>query len=344
MPTTRYTVLSPAKPVSKNPMASAQALEQTDTTEVPVHSWNPEVGAKASEASSHGSLHLANGEKTKNGLPILVVTPDGFLGKKLANGGLVDVAKETVIVVPATEDGREPSYVVDKEHHFSHRSPWLRAALLGANDGLVSVASLMLGVSAVRSDHSSVIISGLSGLVAGACSMAIGEYVSVYGQRDTEEADLQKERNEHAKGPEARARELEELTQIYVSRGLTYRLANEVAIELTKVDPIRAHARDELGIDVDDMSNPLQAAVVSAISFSVGALVPLLSASFIKNSDARLSILIVVSTLAFMFFGALGAFLGGAPLWKATARCTSGGWLSMAITYGVLRAFGAGGL
>jgi len=222
--------------------------------------------------------------------------------------------------------------------------PWLRAMLLGAQDGLVSVASIMVGVGAVRQQSSTMIISGLSGLVAGACSMAIGEYISVYSQRDTEMADLAKERAEHAKGPEAQAAELEELAQIYVQRGLPYSLAKDVAIELHKDDPIKAHARDELGIDEDDLSNPLQAAVVSAIAFSVGGILPLLSAAFISKFDARLGVLIAVSTIAFMAFGCLGAFLGGAPLLKATMRSTAGGWLAMLITYGILRAFGAGGL
>eukprot|EP00271_Cylindrocystis_brebissonii_P015499 TRINITY_DN38409_c0_g1_i1.p1 TRINITY_DN38409_c0_g1~~TRINITY_DN38409_c0_g1_i1.p1 ORF type:complete len:274 (+),score=47.26 TRINITY_DN38409_c0_g1_i1:193-1014(+) len=237
----------------------------------------------------------------------------------------------------------------DDEHscgheHLSHRSPWLRAALLGANDGLVSCASLMVGVGAVQTDHLSMIISGVSGLVAGACSMAIGEYVSVYGQRDTEEADLQKEKEEHEKGPAAREHELEELTQIYVERGLSYRLAREVAEELSKVDPIRAHARDELGIDMDDLSNPSQAAIVSGIAFSIGGMVPLLAASFIDDYTFRLSAVVISSTFAFMIFGGLGAFMGGASIWKASTRGTVGGWMAMLITYVALSLFGSAGL
>ncbi|GJP54913.1 hypothetical protein CLOM_g13927 [Closterium sp. NIES-68] len=226
--------------------------------------------------------------------------------------------------------------------HLSHRAPWLRAALLGANDGLVSVASLMVGVGAI--DSSQIIISGLAGLVGGACSMAIGEYISVYGQRDIEEADVQKERDEFLKGPEAIERELEELAQIYVSRGLSHRLAREVAEELSRVDPVRAHARDELGIDMDDLSNPLQAALASAGAFIVGAIIPLLSAAFIKNHVAQLVVLLLVTTLTFIGFGMLGAWLGGANKIRAAARCTAGGWLAMGITYGILRLFGTAGM
>lgn len=251
--------------------------------------------------------------------------------------------KHSDVTIPHTDQTDDDAHSCGHEH-FSHRSPWLRAALLGANDGLVSCASLMIGVSAVRTDHLSMIVSGLSGLVAGACSMAIGEFVSVYGQRDTEEADLKKEIEEHEKGPSAREHELEELTQIYVERGLSYRLAREVAEEFSAVDPIRAHARDELGIDMDDLSNPAQAAVVSGIAFSIGGLVPLLSTAFINNYDVRFGVLVFSSTLAFMAFGALGAWLGGAPMGKASVRGTLGGWLAMVITYVTLRIFGSAGL
>ncbi|CAI5463797.1 unnamed protein product [Closterium sp. Yama58-4] len=228
--------------------------------------------------------------------------------------------------------------------HYSHRSPWLRAALLGANDGLVSTASLMIGVGAVEEDKNTMVISGLSGLVAGACSMAIGEYISVFGQRDTEEADLRKERAEFAKGPEACARELEELTLIYVERGLSYELARTVAVELHKGDPIRAHARDELGIDMDALSSPGQAAIVSAIAFTIGGLIPLLSGAFISNFPTRLTVMIVVSTITFLIFGAIGAWLGGARKFRAALRTTIGGWLAMGITYAVLKIFGTTGV
>jgi len=224
------------------------------------------------------------------------------------------------------------------EHkHYSHRSPWLRAMVLGANDGLVSIASLMLGVGAVKNDAKSMIVSGIAGLVAGACSMAIGEFVSVFSQRDSELADVEKERQEHMKGPEARARELEELTQIYVARGLSYSLTKQVAEELTLGDALKAHARDELGIDMDELSNPMQAAVASAVAFSLGAAIPLLAGSFIVDTKYRIVSIVVTSTFALAGFGAVGARLGGAGLFKAAIRVLIGGWIAMLITYGVLR-------
>jgi VIT1/CCC1 family predicted Fe2+/Mn2+ transporter len=221
--------------------------------------------------------------------------------------------------------------------HYSHRSPWLRAMVLGANDGLISVASLMLGVGAVNNDVKSMVVSGLAGLVAGACSMAIGEFVSVFSQRDSELADVEKERQEHMKGPEAQARELEELTQIYVGRGLSYSLAKKVAEELTMGDALKAHARDELGIDMDDLSNPMQAAVASAVAFSLGAAIPLLAGSFIVRTKYRIVSIVLTSTMALAGFGAIGAKLGGASMTKAAMRVLIGGWIAMLITYGVLR-------
>jgi VIT1/CCC1 family predicted Fe2+/Mn2+ transporter len=236
-----------------------------------------------------------------------------------------------------SDDQITPSASSCDHKHYSHRSPWLRAMVLGANDGLISIASLMLGVGAVNNDVKSMIVSGLAGLVAGACSMAIGEFVSVFSQRDSELADVEKERQEHMKGPEAQARELEELTQIYVGRGLSYSLAKQVAEELTKGDPIRAHARDELGIDMDELSNPMQAAVASAVAFSLGAAIPLLAGSFIINKNYRMISIVATSSLALSSFGALGAKLGGAGMVKAALRVLIGGWIAMLITYGVLR-------
>ncbi|KAG6546038.1 hypothetical protein Mapa_012443 [Marchantia paleacea] len=232
---------------------------------------------------------------------------------------------------------------IDEHWHYSHRSPWLRALVLGANDGLVSISSLMLGVGAVKNDVKAMIISGLAGLVAGAGSMAIGEFVSVFSQRDTELADLEKERQEHAKGPEAQARELEELTQIYVGRGLTYFLAKQVAVELSKVDVLKAHARDELGIDVDALSNPLQAALASSLAFSLGGGVPLLAGAFIQTYKIRIAVVVAVSSFALAAFGAAGARLGGAPMIRAALRVLIGGWLAMLLTYGILRLLGTYG-
>lgn len=232
------------------------------------------------------------------------------------------------------------------EHkHYSHRAPWLRALVLGANDGLVSIASLMLGVGAVDQNNvKTMVVGGLAGLVAGACSMAIGEFVSVFSQRDAEKADVEKERQEHAKGPEARARELEELAQIYVDRGLSYFLAKQVAEELTKVDPIRAHARDELGIDMDDYSNPTQAAVASAVAFASGGSIPLLAGGFISDFKYRLSAVIISTSFALALFGAVGARLGGAPMTTAALRVLVGGVLAMLLTFGVLKLFGLAGV
>ncbi|KAL3679002.1 hypothetical protein R1sor_021958 [Riccia sorocarpa] len=240
----------------------------------------------------------------------------------------------------------EPQIVAHKDGahwHYSHRSPWLRALVLGANDGLVSISSLMLGVGAVKSDVKAMVISGLAGLVAGAGSMAIGEFVSVFSQRDTEMADLEKERREHAKGPEAQASELEELAQIYVGRGLPYYLAKQVAEELTKVDALKAHARDELGIDIDDLSNPMQAALASAMAFSLGGGVPLLAGAFISSLKTRIIVVVTASSVALATFGAVGARLGGAPMWKAALRVLLGGWLAMGLTYGILRLLGSAG-
>eukprot|EP00775_Hariotina_reticulata_P000676 gene676-974_t len=148
--------------------------------------------------------------------------------------------------------------------HFSSRTGWLRAFVLGANDGLISVAALMLGVGAGSDQLHTMQLSGIAALVAGACSMACGEYISVASQKDAEEADIEKERLEQLKGPDARERELDELTQIYVNRGLNEVLARQVAMELSAHDVVKAHARDELGIDVDDLANPLQASLASA--------------------------------------------------------------------------------
>ncbi|XP_024519692.1 vacuolar iron transporter homolog 2 [Selaginella moellendorffii] len=219
--------------------------------------------------------------------------------------------------------------------HYSQRSPWLRAMVLGANDGLISVASIMVGVSAVKYDVKASLLSGIAGLIAGACSMAIGEFVSVYSQRDTELADLEKEKQEHMAGPE---RELEELAQIYVSRGLSYYLAKQVAEELSSHadGALKAHARDELGIDLDGLSNPMQAATASALAFSVGGAVPLLAGAFVGTYKYRLTALLVSSTAALAAFGALGARLGGAAMGKAALRVTLGGWAAMLVTYGFL--------
>lgn len=238
------------------------------------------------------------------------------------------------------EDGESiPDERYCSTEHYNDRAPWLRAAVLGANDGLVSVASIMLGVGAASTDSKALVLSGTSALVAGAMSMAVGEYISVSSQKDTEEADVEKERKEQTTEV-GRARELDELTQIYLGRGLNYNLAREVAIALTKDDVVRAHARDELGIDIDELSNPWQAALSSMVCFSLGAAVPLLSGAFITAPQWRLLSVILASTLALAVFGAIGAWLGGARRVRASCRVLIGGWMAFAITYGVGRLFG----
>lgn len=191
------------------------------------------------------------------------------------------------------KDGEE---YCDHVHH-SNRAPWLRALVLGANDGLVSVAALLMGVGSGSPDLAVLRLSGVAALISGALSMAVGEYVSVSSQRDSERADIQKEIEEQLKGPEAQARELEELASIYISRGVPEDLARQVAVALTEKDVIRAHARDELGIDIDELSNPLQAAVISAFTFAGGAALPLLSAVFLNSQTGRLIAIIISTTV-----------------------------------------------
>ncbi|KAF8057734.1 pcl1 [Scenedesmus sp. PABB004] len=170
--------------------------------------------------------------------------------------------------------------------------------------------------------------------------MACGEYISVASQRDTEEADIEKERQEQRKGPAARARELDELTQIYVDRGLSAPLARQVAEELTARDVIRAHARDELGVDMDALANPLQASVTSALAFSIGAAVPLLAGAFVADPQTRMAAVAAAAVVALALFGAVGAGLGGASLPRGALRVLLGGGLAMALTWGVGAVFG----
>ncbi|GBG62194.1 hypothetical protein CBR_g29394 [Chara braunii] len=245
-----------------------------------------------------------------------------------------DELDEEPIPPPATWQG-------ECHDHYCHRAPWLRAGILGANDGLVSVAALIMGTRAVDPDFRSMLMASLAALIAGACSMAVGEYISVHCQRDTEIADLEKEREEHEKGPEARALELDELTGIYIKRGLSPTLARKVAEELTRVDPIRAHARDELGIDIDNLANPLQAAIASAVSFFSGGIIPVLACVLTPVAvPARTLVVIMVCVIALAASGALGARLGGASAFVPAVRVTVGGLLAMGITYGVVRVCG----
>jgi VIT1/CCC1 family predicted Fe2+/Mn2+ transporter len=222
------------------------------------------------------------------------------------------------------------------ERHRTERIGWLRAAVLGANDGIVSTASLILGVAAAHGTHSSVLVAGIAGLVAGAMSMAAGEYVSVHSQADTEQADLARERQElKADGPA----EHKELTAIYVGRGLDPALARQVADQLMAHDALGAHARDELGISETLAARPIQAALASAASFAVGATMPLLVTAL--TPQANLIPLVSVTSLAFLaLLGGVAARAGGAPLMVGTMRVTFWGALAMALTAGVGALFG----
>ena len=217
------------------------------------------------------------------------------------------------------------------EGHNLSRTGWLRAAVLGANDGVLSTASLILGVATASHSHTSILISGVSGLVAGALSMGTGEYVSVSSQSDTENAVLEQERRELA---EDQIGELKELTAIYVRRGLDKSLAAEVAAQLSKKDALAAHARDELGISKVMRARPLQAALASAASFSIGALIPLLVA-IVAPIAWSVSAVYMVSLGSLILLGSLGAWAGGAPVFRGALRVTFWGAFAMAVTAGI---------
>jgi len=222
------------------------------------------------------------------------------------------------------------------ERHNIGRVGWLRAAVLGANDGIVSTASLVVGVAAAAAGKPEILLAGFAGLAAGALSMAAGEYVSVSSQADTEAADLARERRELAEQPEF---ELDELTAIYVGRGLELDLARQVALQLTEKDALGTHARDELAISELTTARPLQAAVASAATFSVGAALPLAAAWLAPLSAIVPSV--VAASLAFLvLLGALGARAGGAGMLKGVIRVVFWGALAMAVTAGVGKVFG----
>jgi VIT1/CCC1 family predicted Fe2+/Mn2+ transporter len=227
--------------------------------------------------------------------------------------------------------------VAHPEIHRSHRIGWLRAAVLGANDGIVSTASLVVGVAAAGADRGAILIAGMAGLVAGSMSMAAGEYVSVSSQADTEAADLARERRELATEPEA---ELEELAGIYRGRGVDAPTARKVAEQLTAADALATHAREELGISAMTTARPVQAAVTSAITFSIGAALPLLVAAIFGES-LRVLMVGVTSLFFLVALGLVGARAGGAPVWKAAARVTFWGALAMVVTAAIGKAFGA---
>ena len=232
------------------------------------------------------------------------------------------------------------SVTARREHgeiHLGGRSNWLRAAVMGANDGIVSTASLVLGVAASGAAAAAVVTAGIAGLVAGALSMAAGEYVSVSSQRDTELADLRVEELEIAADPEG---ELHELAMIYERRGLRPELAHEVASELTRRDALAAHARDELGLEDERRARPLQAAWASALSFSAGALLPLIAIG-ITPAGARIATCIAVTLIALALLGDLGARLGGARRLRAATRVLVWGAIAMAVTSAIGAAVGA---
>ena len=217
------------------------------------------------------------------------------------------------------------------ERHQMSRIGWMRAAVLGANDGIVSTASLIIGVAAASSGKGEIAVAGVAALVAGAMSMAAGEYVSVSSQSDAEQAELAKERQELIDLPEA---ELVELAGIYEERGLKPETAKEVASQMTADDPLRAHARDELGITDMTAAKPVQAAISSAISFAIGAALPLALVWIVP-----LGVLVPVEAVASLVFlallGAVGAKAGGASIWRPTLRVTFWGALAMALTAGI---------
>lgn len=225
---------------------------------------------------------------------------------------------------------------VQPEMHATSRIGWLRAAVLGANDGIVSTASLIAGVAAASAGRSEVMVAGIAGLVAGAMSMAAGEYVSVSSQADAENADLARETKELAEVPE---RELDELVGIYKARGLDDDLARQVAVKLTEHDALRTHAREELGISPHTMANPIQAAFSSAGSFAIGAALPLLVAWMVP--EKQIAILVSAASIIFLaLLGMVSSKAGGSPVVKPTLRVTFWGAIAMAATWAIGSLFG----
>lgn len=220
---------------------------------------------------------------------------------------------------------------VAAERHLGSRAAWLRAAVLGANDGLISTASLVVGVAAANSTRSAILIAGIAGLTAGGLSMAAGEYVSVSSQLDTERADLAREEAELASDPAAEAAEL---SAIYRDRGLSAALAQDVATELSRRDQLTIHARDELGIDINALARPRQASAVSALSFVTGALVPV-GVIGAAPSSVRVIATMLATLIGLGALGVTGARLGGAPQGRAAVRVLVGGVLALAISLGI---------
>ncbi|ARP86879.1 VIT1/CCC1 transporter family protein [Bordetella genomosp. 9] len=226
------------------------------------------------------------------------------------------------------------------EHHRIHRTGWLRAAVLGANDGIVSTSSLIAGVAAAQASHGAIFTAGLAGLVAGALSMAVGEYVSVKSQSDVEKADLRLEQRSLMRNS---AVELQELADIYVNRGLAPELAMQVARALTAHDALDAHARDELGISKNTRARPLQAALASALSFAAGSALPLVLAVLVPRPALQLPVVATGSVVCLAALGAIAAWAGGAPKAAAAVRVSVLGAVAMGVTAGVGALFGAAG-
>lgn len=228
------------------------------------------------------------------------------------------------------------SQSIHEETHLSERNNWLRAAVLGANDGLISTASLLVGVAAANQSSQALMLTGLAALTAGAFSMAAGEYISVSSQADTEAADLVREQQELTRNPQ---RELIELTRIYESRGLDNTLAHQVAVALTNHDALEAHARDEIGITQVSQAKPLQAAIASAIAFSVGGVVPIIGL-LLFAPDNLVYTLIGLTLVGLILLGIASARLGGAPIVPAVTRVVVWGVLAMLATSLIGRLFG----
>lgn len=220
--------------------------------------------------------------------------------------------------------------------HYVHRTGWLRAAVLGANDGIVSVSSLILGVAAATSETGPIMVAGVAGLVAGAMSMAAGEFISVSSQADSEAADIRREQQALVDTPE---HELEELAAIYEARGLSPATALTVARELSAKDALTAHVRDELGMSEHLAARPLQAALASGATFSVAAAVPLVAA-WLAPADAIVTVVLAISVVTLAILGALGAWAGGAPLLRGTLRVVGWGVFAMAVTAAIGALFG----
>ncbi len=236
---------------------------------------------------------------------------------------------------------RDPiAHIETQDFGSNSQLNWLRAAVLGANDGIVSVSSVIVGVAGATTHRSFILTAGVAALVAGALAMAVGEYVSVSSQRDTEMALLEKERQEILNEPE---KELAELAQIYKKKGLSIETAQRVAEELTKNDAFAAHIDAELGIDPNDLTNPLHAAYASGAAFFCGAIVPLLAA-ILSPEKIRIPMIFTFAILALFVTGGLSAHVGGAHKGRAMARVVIGGIIAMVITFGIGKLFGVSGI